>query len=317
MTSGRSATTGSRYGDTRRLKRTRSPLVSPGSGQNTLWRLPTGTWLPSGSARTPRFRLDSSARNWSQSASMAESGASGGGETVVDPAREVRDDPRAVLPRAERARGGTAAAVPAGDDPAARVRMGSAAGPGRRRPGSVARTRRDGGGAGSGSVGSGSAGGRRPGSATRTGRAGGRAGRRRPGSATCTGRAGGDRPRRGRLEGASRAVVLAPHVPWRDVRPHPQVHGMTQHLVGRPPGELHLDDEARLDPMGRLVGGRYSRERRFGGGDGVQVGGDGVEVRLAEARPHVPGVDQPVRPAPRPRRRCASSVPRASGAPQA
>lgn len=56
----------------RRLNRTRSPLVSPGSGQNTLCRLPTGTSLPPGSLRTPRFRLDSSARNWSQSASMLD-----------------------------------------------------------------------------------------------------------------------------------------------------------------------------------------------------------------------------------------------------
>ena len=127
-----------------------------------------------------------------------------------------------------------------------------------------------------------------------------------------TGRTHGAGQGPSRAGSAARAAVLAAHVQRRGVRPHPQVHGMAQHLVGRPARELHLDDEARLDPVGRLVGRGHRRERRLAGRDRVQVGADGVEVGLGESGPHVAGVDQPLRRAPRDGGRRAS---RGRGAP--
>ena len=73
---------------------------------------------------------------------------------------------------------------------------------------------------------------------------------------------------------------------------------MEQHVVGRPAGELHLDDQARVDPVGRFVGRRIRRERRLVGRDGPHVGADGIKVRRAEPGPDVPRVDQPVGAAP-------------------
>ena len=108
----------------RRLKRTRSPLVSPGSGQNTLCRLPTGTWLPSGSTRVPRLRPDSSARSWSHSASMAGSatGCRGSGARVGAGARAERAAGRDPPARARAVRAGPAAFPDGGRSEAPRAR---------------------------------------------------------------------------------------------------------------------------------------------------------------------------------------------------
>ena len=200
-----------------------------------------------------------------------------------------------------------------GDPGRGRVRSAANAGrvgrgrPGRGRVRSAADAGRVGGGrpgrgrvrsaANAGRVGGGRPGRGRVRSAANAGRVGrGGPGRSRIRRAADAGRVGGGGPGAGRR--APPPVVLAAHVARRGIRPHPQVHGMAQHLVDRPARELHLDDEARLDPVRRLVGGGNGGERRLVGGDGVQVVADGVEVGLGEPGPHVARVDQSVGPAP-------------------
>src|SRR5437763_8495285 len=92
---------------------------------------------------------------------------------------------------------------------------------------------------------------------------------------------------------ALHADMLDRHVARRLVVPHTEKDRLTQFPVGRPLGELHLDDDLRRDPVRGLVRSRRVREWRRAPLELLESRAHGAQSLAIDAPSHVSHVLKP------------------------